>query len=282
MPLVAVVEICHVRTTHLPISAPPESEVGGCIIMPRSSHVNAFKPLNKTPLDAAPAARYAPRCPLNPRSPRAGEPAHVPLALIGLRAVAPPTHSRVPRMTHHRLSRFSTRTIVTCLAALALWPVLLCAQTPLTPEAVSQRIASTGARATLGAIYEDYRAWQELLAGIATGTPGWLKLAVRLQRVSDAGASEQLKLAAGEALEHRPRTVLELAVPAFGIEYVCGVPDVDDVRYASYDLAVQAIEQRKRMLLSVTIPRLRAVRDQCIATLEEARSPLARFYEVPQ
>jgi len=60
--------------------------------------------------------------------------------------------------------------------------------------------------------------WQQLLAGIATGTEAWLKVAVALQAVSDAGSAEQLELAVGEALEHRPSNVLRLAIPTFPLE----------------------------------------------------------------
>jgi len=153
------------------------------------------------------------------------------------------------------------------------------AQLPLTPQTVLDSAASLGARPTLERLYNDQRQWSALLAGIATGAPPWLKVATTLRVVSDAGASEQLDLAVGEALEHRPADVLSLAVPTFSLKVLCDGPDVDDPRFDSYGLSMAAIEQRQAKLRSIQKPSLAAVRDSCIAELEKAKSDVARFYE---
>jgi hypothetical protein len=147
----------------------------------------------------------------------------------------------------------------------------------LTVATASHLIREKGASAALQQIYEDDRQWPELLHGIATGRTSWLNVANELRSASDAGATAQLELAVGEALEHRPANVLRVALPTFGMS-VCGGPDVDDPRFDSYELSIRAIEKRKRMLAQVQIPTLRLVRDQCIQELESSKSGIAQFY----
>jgi hypothetical protein len=153
------------------------------------------------------------------------------------------------------------------------------AQPTLTPQSVLNSAASLGARPTLERLYNDQRQWSALLAGIATGTPAWLEVATTLHVVSDAGSSEQLGSAVGEALEHRPANVLALAIPNFLLEVVCGPPDVDDPRFDSYELSMAAIERRETKLRAMHKRSLAALRDACMSELEKAKGDMARFYE---
>ena len=152
------------------------------------------------------------------------------------------------------------------------------AQPPLTPSGVSKLINEKGAFGALQQIYENDHSWPELLHGIATGTKSWLSIAKTLRAVSDAGASEQLDLAVGEALEHRPENVLRFAVPAFSLEAVCGGPDVDDARFDSYELSIRAITKRKEMVRRIDAPALRRPRNRCIQELEKSKAGIAYFY----
>ena len=152
------------------------------------------------------------------------------------------------------------------------------ADTPMTPSSVLESVASIGARDTLRRIYDDKGRWSALLSSIATGEPAWLDVAKKLRAVSDAGASEQLTLAVGEALEHLPANVLKLAAPEFPIENVCGGPDVDDSRFDSYELSVAAINRRESRLRALHQPSLAGVRDLCISELEKAKAGIAQFY----
>lgn len=151
-----------------------------------------------------------------------------------------------------------------------------------TPSALMQRIAAGGAQAVLVSVYSNDDEWHALLSGIASGNRAWLRVAVALHPVADAGASSQIKLAVGEALEHRPQTVLEIAVPTFTVKDICDGPDIDDKRYNSYNLAVTAIARREHMLSAASIPQLASLRDSCIQQLRESRLPIARFYGVQQ
>src|SRR5205085_4321732 len=85
-------------------------------------------------------------------------------------------------------------------------------------------VRDEGARAALAQLYGDSDQWQHLLTGVATGAPDWLRLANDLHAAADAGSAEQLKVAVGEALEHNPINVLQIALPVFGLS-ACGPPD---------------------------------------------------------
>ena len=165
------------------------------------------------------------------------------------------------------------------LAIAAFVPAaVIAAATALTPSTVMKSIAVSGARETLTRIYADNAQWTALLSGIATGSSEWLSVAKSLKPVSDAGSSEQITLALGEALEHEPEGVLALAGDGFDLSGICYGPDVDDGRYNSYELALAAIERR--------ILRVKAVKRQpmlqsaaaCVDSLNAAKAGIARFY----
>jgi hypothetical protein len=161
---------------------------------------------------------------------------------------------------------------------LALFGETASADPVLSSSVIKKSIASLGARETLSQIYDKQDQWSGLLTAIATGKRDWLEIAKQLRSASDGGATEQLGLAVGEALEQRPANVLSLAVTEFGIEYVCGGPDVDDPRFDSYELSMAAIDRRERMLRSFRDHALDQIRDSCVAELEKARATVARFY----
>lgn len=127
-------------------------------------------------------------------------------------------------------------------------------------------------------LYANEEAWSALLRGIASGTSSWLAVARDLRPVSDAGASQQLDLAVGEALEHRPGNVLRLAIPPFVLGTVCGGPDMDDARYDGARRVMRAVELRQRRLREIHDPDLERLRDRCISELGKSKAAIARFY----
>jgi hypothetical protein len=169
---------------------------------------------------------------------------------------------------------------VILLFAPILWATLVWANTPLSPDGVAQRISIVGAKNTVDTMYQDGKEWRQLLTAVATGDEQWLKVAVDLYSGTDAGTTTQLLNSIGEALEHQPRAVLEIASPALRIKDICGAPDVDDKRYDSYSLATKAIKKRKKMLGTITDPHLAGVRNQCISQLNDSKRGIARFYGI--
>lgn len=147
-----------------------------------------------------------------------------------------------------------------------------------TPAEVQARVQREGARSAVEVLYRDQAEWRALLSGIATGRAEWLSVANALHAASDAGPSEQLTLAVGEALAHHPERVLASSAREFGLAAVCGGPDVDDARFNSYGRSMAAIAERQRALRAVTDPSLVSARDSCIATLESSKADIARFF----
>ena len=148
------------------------------------------------------------------------------------------------------------------------------------PQAIIDEVSSRGARAVILELYTDSDVWYSVLRKIATGDELWLKAAVALRSGSDAGVSHSLDVTVGEALEHAPEQVLRIASQSFGLRTICGGPDVDDIRYDSYELSMQAIERRKKRVAAISDSDLKSTRDKCINYLEASKSGIARFYEV--
>lgn len=148
----------------------------------------------------------------------------------------------------------------------------------VTPIAIAKSIASSGARSTLERIYANRSQWDAVLAGIATGSSEWLSVAKLLKPVSDAGSSEQITIALGEALEHEPERILALAGEGFSLSAICDAPDVDDGRYNSYDSAIAAIDRRILHLKAIAIPKFQQSATACVNTLSAAKVDIARFY----
>ena len=141
-----------------------------------------------------------------------------------------------------------------------------------------ERIYNQGAPKALASFYGSKQDWRALLEGVGSGDEQWLSDAVQLKPVADAGASEQMSLAVGEALEHSPINVFSIAFPAYVPASVCGSPDIDDDRYDSYDLAMAAINRRIRKVETSIGPEFNALRIDCVQRLEVAKAGIARFY----
>ena len=154
------------------------------------------------------------------------------------------------------------------------------ADLPLKPEALLQEINLKGARAVVIELYKNSNVWDAVLKKIATGNRSWLEIAVALRPGSDAGSSEMLTLAVGEALEHNPTTVLQVAPKAFQLSSVCSGPDVDDHRYDSYELSMKAINRRIEKLSTIKDRSLLNPSKKCIGHLEESKKGIAQFYGI--
>ena len=147
-----------------------------------------------------------------------------------------------------------------------------------TPESILHDIKSRGTRSVLKDLYDNETVWRSIMQGIAFGNESWLKVAVALRPGSDAGASEMLALAIGEALEQNSYGVLALATQSFELSEICGGPDVDDIRYDSLEFATKAIELRIAKVASIKDSSLLTVAKMCLRYLENSKKDVARFY----
>lgn len=148
------------------------------------------------------------------------------------------------------------------------------------PTSILADVSNRGSRVVASELYSDSKKWNFVLRNVAVGTEPWLKVAVALHPGADAGISEMLSLAVGEALENAPENVFRIALPEFQLKLICGAPDVDDNRYNSYERASQAIKRRQEKLSTLTDPEATKLGQQCTKTLEESKEGVAKFYGV--
>ena len=141
-----------------------------------------------------------------------------------------------------------------------------------TPESILREIKSKRAGAVISELYADSKAWQYILRKIGSGDRAWIEVAGLLRPGSDAGASEMIELAVGEALENNPANVLEIATKFFPLYVICGGPDVDDQRYDSYELSMKAIDLRLHKVASINKDSLINPKKECIQYLEHSNT----------
>jgi hypothetical protein len=149
----------------------------------------------------------------------------------------------------------------------------------LAPDSIRQQIHKHGAKQTVEALYTDNSAWGELLRNISSGEREWLQVAVELKDGADAGASEMIKFAVGEALANKPENVIDIAIKKFGLQTVCSEPDIDDARYSSYEKAVLEINRRIDVLKNIHTHKYQHFRNACIDELNKSKSRLKIFFE---
>ncbi|MBI4689535.1 MAG: hypothetical protein HY754_04620 [Nitrospirae bacterium] len=148
------------------------------------------------------------------------------------------------------------------------------------PKSIMNKISNRGSHAIVSELYSCHEAWDFVLQKIATATKSWLKVAVALHSGADAGTSEMLALSVGEALENSPEDVFRIVLKEFQLESICGGPDIDDVRYNNYELAMKAIKRRQDRISTLSNPKLKNVGKKCTQLLEKSKDGIARFYGI--
>jgi hypothetical protein len=145
---------------------------------------------------------------------------------------------------------------------------------------LEKRVKVDGARAVVDQLYRNENKWNAVLRHIAHGEAQWVELGSELYGAADGGAREMLAEAFGEALEHAPARILDLAKrQVVRIDQFCIGPDVDDERYSSsYDAAVKALQRRIESVKSVQISELALYKGECLASLSDAGKGLAQFF----
>ncbi|HET8644809.1 MAG TPA: hypothetical protein VFO85_04940 [Vicinamibacteria bacterium] len=144
-----------------------------------------------------------------------------------------------------------------------------------TPGALRQAIQQKGAEAVLMEVYEDDARWQQVLEGIASGSPGWLTVGERLKRVAREQA-EELTVAVARALEKQPAHALAVLGEAFDADDVCSLNTLEQSLGPDYNAALRAVERRQKAVAAVRDPRLQAQRDECLAFLQELGREVVR------
>ena len=150
------------------------------------------------------------------------------------------------------------------------------------PDAIIKEIKSRGAKAVVIELTRHWNVWDSICDNVATGDEAWLKAAAALQAGTDAGSSEMVYLALGEALEYSPERVFKIVANTFNLQFICGCPDVDNARYNSYELSMKAINLRIKKVTAVKDRSLGKTSEECIRYLEESKKSVAEFYQVKE
>jgi hypothetical protein len=147
----------------------------------------------------------------------------------------------------------------------------------VTPERLAEEIATRGAKPCLARLYEDEAAWADVTARIADGEREWLAIATRLLSVAQDPAAYDLEAAVGEALEHAPDHVLELADERgeIAVSWVCGETATFEEDPTEEDL-IEMLVDREKAVRAVKEPALAKTRDACLKELAKARAGLER------
>lgn len=165
------------------------------------------------------------------------------------------------------------------LLALALGAPAVAAQragvSAETPAALLLAIDQRGAEAVLQQVYDDDPRWQEVLAGIASGSREWLRVADKLKRVAREQA-EELTVAVGRALEKEPANALAILGHGFDADDVCSLNTLEQSLGPDYAVALRSVERRQRAVAAVAAPALRQQRDECLGFLSELKREVVR------
>lgn len=143
------------------------------------------------------------------------------------------------------------------------------------PAAVLQAIDQRGAEAVLQQVYDDDARWQQVLAGVASGSRGWLHVAERLKRVAREQA-EELTVAVGRALEKEPANALAILGQGFDADDVCSLNTLEQSLGPDYAAALRSVERRERAVAAVSAPALHQQRDDCLGFLHELKREVMR------
>lgn len=118
------------------------------------------------------------------------------------------------------------RMSVMLLALALVAPLAAAAGGPSAPLLI-KRIASEGGHKVLWDLWDQPRQFDQVMSGIESGDPSWLKVAAALRPYSDAGASLSLAYAVARALPKAPENVLALTQQGFKIDDICTSPFIE-------------------------------------------------------
>lgn len=150
----------------------------------------------------------------------------------------------------------------------------------INPHKIKKTIERQGLEQTIKSLYDDQKTWDTVLKSIASGKQEWLIIAKLLKSGADAGPSEMLNLAMGEALANAPKRVLEIMEKdnVFTPIFVCNGPDIDNAKFSTYDKAIKETNYRIAVLEKVNDTNLKDIRNVCIDKLRESIPHLQNYF----
>jgi hypothetical protein len=144
------------------------------------------------------------------------------------------------------------------LAVASYWP-------SVSPSLMHAKARIFGPRFVLDTVAPCNACWTEIFAGVSSGDPSWLRIAVDLYPALDGESADTMFEAAPSALEHNPAGAISVLLPRYGPGVVCGHDGIDR------DVTIQEAEKRLRIVRG--LPQGSAPDDQlanCIRAAEGA------------
>ena len=149
------------------------------------------------------------------------------------------------------------------------------------PETIQADIQTRGLWFVYRELTCDNDVWDKVIAGVESGTPAWLKVALVLSKMADGGASEDLGWTLSGLLAKEPRSVLELihrskeaAGPKDSIldeGFICGNYEIVKKR----EQANRLLKAQEDGVSAIHDAKLGAIREGCLQAIREARKTLA-------
>lgn len=129
------------------------------------------------------------------------------------------------------------------------------------PASLLSAIDAKGPRKVLDDVLEENDiAFDSICHSIESGDPQWLEVARRLRPGADAFVAESLDYAVARALPKSPKAVLGLIGHGFTLDRVCTSPFNEPEAGIAETYQKAAAEALK----TVTSPKLRVIRDECL------------------
>jgi hypothetical protein len=148
------------------------------------------------------------------------------------------------------------------------------------PEVIQADIRSRGLWFVYRELTCDNDVWDKVIAGVETGTPAWLNVALALSKMADGGAAEDLGWTLSELLAKQPRSVLDLIYRskasagskegALDVEFICGNYEVVTTR----EEANRLLKAQEDGVSAIHDGKLRSIRERCLKAIGEARKTL--------
>lgn len=135
-----------------------------------------------------------------------------------------------------------------------------------TPREIAELVRKVGAADVTSTLFGKKEAWNHVLQGIASGNREWLQVAALLHNGSDAGSSEELELAAADALRQNAGGVLEILEAEFTAETLCGN---EESLADTLDRSLAIISERRKAVSAVKAKTLQQRREKCLSLLDD-------------
>ena len=127
-------------------------------------------------------------------------------------------------------------------------------------------------------LYNNDECYFEVLKNIATGSEKWLDVGLALYKYSDAGFSEQLNYAFGEALGSNAEGVLLRITDQEILLFVCSGPDGDDDKFDSFQNSYAELTKRVTAVQKIQNLGIEDIKNKCLETLNKSIIDLRQYY----